>query len=315
MTCRLVFRHNPDIGRDPGIVKAVVGELNDRIQPVVFNQITADLARPGTRVSGKKRRAVLNNRHPPSVCQLGNPVEQKEHLPVTLRGESRSETPAGSELMFLFHRLGLPLPIDAERRVGDDVIELVLRELIVVQGVAELHVVRIAAANQHVGFGDAVGEGVQLLPERGDDRIRIQLMQPFFHAGEHLTGSHGHVVNRFVDSLAGSGSSIPGHQKIAHRVDDIPAGEVCPRLLVVTFRKPLHQILEHIPHVHCRDFIRVHIGFFGAEVDNHLIEQSRLRHPFDLILELHLFKNIQHIFREPVDIRAEVVLDVVGIRS
>ncbi len=77
--------------------------------------------------------------------------------------------------MLGLHRSGLPFPVNAERRIGDAVVELIAVELVVVQGVAKLHVVGIAPTDQHVSLGDAKSERVQLLAKAGDIRIGIQL--------------------------------------------------------------------------------------------------------------------------------------------
>ena len=84
--------------------------------------------------------------------------------------------------MLCLHRSGLAFPVNTERRIGDAVVKLVAVEFIVVQRVAELHVVGIATTDQHVSLGNAKGEGVQLLAKAGDIRISIQLFQPLFHA-------------------------------------------------------------------------------------------------------------------------------------
>ena len=62
-TLRLRLRDDPHIGRNTSVVEAVVRKLDDRIKPIVLNQVAADLTRTRPRVTRKQRRAVLNDRH------------------------------------------------------------------------------------------------------------------------------------------------------------------------------------------------------------------------------------------------------------
>ena len=135
--------------------------------------------------------------------------------------------------MLRLHRRGLPLPVNPERRVGNTVIELIAVELVIVQGVTKLHIVRVTPTDQHIRLSNAEGEGVQFLAKAGNIRIGVQLLQPLLHAGEHLAGAHGHVIDRLGDTLTVEGVLVPRHQQVAHQVDDVPAGEVCSGLLVV----------------------------------------------------------------------------------
>ena len=216
--------------------------------------------------------------------------------------------------MLCLHRSGLPLPVNAEGGIGDTVVKLVAVELIVVQGVAELHVVGIAPTDQHVGLGDAKGEGVQLLAKTGDIRIGIQLLQPLLHAGEHLAGAHGHVVDRLSDAIPVEGVLVTGHQQITHQVNDVPAGEVCSGLLIVGLGKPLDQVLEDVPHIHGADLLRPHIRLVRAEVHNHLIEQTRLYHAVNLGTEIHAGEDVLNIVGKAIEVGPEVVIDVLRVR-
>ena len=191
-----------------------------------------------------------------------------------------------------------PASSQCRRGIGDAIVKLVAVELIVVQGVAELHVVGIAPTDQHVGLGDAKGEGVQFLAKAGDIRIGIQLLQPLLHAGKHLAGAHGHVVDRLGDAIPVEGVLVASHQQIAHQVNDVPAGEVRSGLLVVGLGKPLDQVFKDVPHIHGADLLRPHIRLVGAEVHDHLIEQASLLHAVDLGTEIHAGENVLHIVRK-----------------
>ena len=139
----LVLGDNPDVSGDAGIVEAVVGELHNGVQPVVFNQIAANFRLTGTSVPGKQGGAVLDDGHATLRLQLGQAVEQEQHLPVALAGKAWAETARRPFLMLGLHRSSLPLPVNAEGRVGDTVVKLVTLKLVVVQGVAKLHIVGV----------------------------------------------------------------------------------------------------------------------------------------------------------------------------
>lgn len=310
----LVLGDDPDVGGDAGVVEAVVGELHDGVQPVVFDQIPADLRLAGSGVPGEQGGAVLDDGHAALRLQFGQAVEQEQHLPVALAGKAGTEAASGTLLVLHLHRRGLPFPVDAEGGIGDAVVELVAIELVVVQGVAKLHIVRVTPTDQHVRLGDAEGEGVQLLAETGNIRVGVQLLQPLLHAGEHLAGAHGHVVDRLGDALPVEGVLVPRHQQVAHQVDDVPAGEMRSGFLVVGLGKPLDQILENIAHVHGADLFRTHIRLVRAEVHDDLIEQARLLHAVDLGAEIHTGEDVLHVVGETVEIGPEVVVDILGVR-
>ena len=104
------------------------------------------------------------------------------------------------------------LPIDAEGGIGNDKVELVSGKLIIRESIAKLHVVGIAVVDHGVGHSDTHGEGIQLLSEGLYRSIAVQLLQALFHAGEHLAGTHGHIVHRTVDAIFVGNGVIVGQQ-------------------------------------------------------------------------------------------------------
>ena len=165
-------------------------------------------------------------------------------MSVALGGQPRAEALLVSETRLGFNVLSFAFPVDAEGRIGYDVVEVVSGELVVVERVTEFHVLRVAAAYQHIRLGDTVSKGVQLLSEGRNHRFGIQLVQALLHTGQHLARAHRHVVDGLVHAARRGGTAVAGYQQIAHRVNDVAAGEVRPCLFVVTFREPLDQIFE-----------------------------------------------------------------------
>lgn len=71
----LVLGDEPDVGGDAGVVETVVGKLHDGVQPVVFDQIPANLRLAGTGVPGEQGGAVLDDGHATLRLQFGQTVE------------------------------------------------------------------------------------------------------------------------------------------------------------------------------------------------------------------------------------------------
>lgn len=57
------------------------------------------------------------------------------------------------------------LPLDAEGRIGQHVVEALARQTVVGECIAEEDVAQVLALDQQVGLADRVGLGVALLPE------------------------------------------------------------------------------------------------------------------------------------------------------
>ena len=55
--------------------------------------------------------------------------------------------------------------------------------------------------------------------------------------------------------------------------------------------------------------VQVHV----AELGDDEVEDVRLAHPLDLVLELEEIEDVAHVLREALDVADEVLLDVVGV--
>ena len=127
--------------------------------------------------SGEPLRTIPN-RLPPSTGgpHLRDQVHQEQHRPVGDPRQAGSEAAIEALLLVLLADLLLDLlPLDAERRVGEHVVEALAVEAVVREGVAEDDVVHVLALDEHVGLADGVGLGVQLLPEH-DRAARLGLV-------------------------------------------------------------------------------------------------------------------------------------------
>ena len=64
MRFRRVVSQHPDVGENAGVVKQLIGQHDNRIQPVVFQNPPPNFAFAGTTVSVRQRRAVEDNGNP-----------------------------------------------------------------------------------------------------------------------------------------------------------------------------------------------------------------------------------------------------------
>ena len=86
-------------------------------------------------------------------------------------------------------------------------------------------------------------------------------------------------------------------------------------LLVVTFREFPHQLLEYIAHIHSRNLIYSHIGFLRTKLTDYIVENIVVVELGNLLLKVKLLDDIDNILGESLQVVAEVVGDVVGIRQ
>ena len=306
----LVLAQDPDIGGDARVHELVRGELDDGVQPVVLQNIAADLAGAAAGVAGEQGRAVLDDGHFAVGSQFGETIQHKELLTVGDLRQARAEPAQLAPGGFGLHRLLLPLPVDAEGRIGDAILEGEALELVVGQGVAEPHVVGVSAADHHVGLGNGEGGGVELLAEAGDLDIGVQIVDTLLHAGKHLAGAHGHVVDGDVALLRQIGV---GEQQVRHEIDDVAAGEVGSRHLAEAFREAPHQVLEDVAAVHGADLVRAQIALGAVELLDDQVQRVAVHHALDHAVELELGQHVLHVGGEAGQIVAEVAFDVVRI--
>ena len=146
-----------------------------------------------------------------------------------------------------------------------------------------------------IRYCNSHGKGVDFLPKRLHGGLAVQLLQTFFHTGQHLAGAHSHIINCAVDSIVILYDIVVGQQQVAHQVNDISAGKMGSGLFVVGLREPLHQIFKDIPHIHCGNTVWAHIQIFCRKVHNDLIKYARLNHAIYLRLEVHTGKKLLYI--------------------
>ena len=99
-----ILGDKPNICSNTGIVEQVVRQLNDSLQPVVFQQIATDFTFATAGISFEKTAAVLNDCHAAFIVfQFGYTIEQEQHLSITNGRKSGSKSTGFTKVMFFFH--------------------------------------------------------------------------------------------------------------------------------------------------------------------------------------------------------------------
>src|SRR5690606_4843480 len=99
----LAVGHDPDVGRDPGVVEELVGERDDRLEPVVLEDPAPDLALAAPGIAGEEGRAVEDDRDPaPTLLgrlHLRDHVLEEEERAVVDPREAGAEAAGVSQLL------------------------------------------------------------------------------------------------------------------------------------------------------------------------------------------------------------------------
>ena len=155
----------------------------------------------------------------------------------------------------------LLLPIDAEGRVGEEVVEGLAGELIVRQAVAELHIVAAAVVihllQQHVRGGDGVGAVVVVLSVGIELGFAVVVAQVVLRFGQHAAGAAGRVQQGAHHARGGQEFVVLDEQQVHHQADHFAGREVVASRLVGQFVEAANQVLEDEPHLLVAYLIRV----------------------------------------------------------
>ena len=119
-----------------------------------------------------------------------------------MRGRPAPKRPLNPCLLVLvLDHVGLRLPLDAEWRIGQQVIELLAGQAVLGEAVAELDVLGVLALDHHVGTADGEGLVVVVLAEHLQAGVGIQLAQVLLRHAQHAARAAGRVVQRLHDAL------------------------------------------------------------------------------------------------------------------
>ena len=142
MSCTLPLRcvglavaDDPDVGADAGVVEHVGRQADDGLDQVVLQHVAADLALARARAAGEQRRAVEHDAEAAAAvlgrAHLGDQVQQEQQRAVADARQAGAEAAVEALLLgFLADLLLDLLPLHAERRIGEHVVEVLARQAV-----------------------------------------------------------------------------------------------------------------------------------------------------------------------------------------
>src|SRR6266545_5468599 len=178
----LAIREDPEVGRDAGVVKELVRQSDDRLQPVVLDDPAPDLRLPRPCSSAEQRRAVEDDREARSALlhglHLGDHVLQEQEAAVVDAWQARTEPTSEALGLVLVAHVPLDLlPLHPEWWVGEEVIEDLALEGVVRERVAQRDTGGVLALQHHVRTAHRKCLRIQLLPVDLELGVRVVLAQ------------------------------------------------------------------------------------------------------------------------------------------
>ena len=213
-------------------------------------------------------------------------------------------------LLMLLTNLFLDLlPFDAEGRIGEHVVELLVGVAVAGEGVSRDNVGDILPFDEHVGFADRVAFVVQLLAGHRQAGLGVEVREVLARDRQHAACPRSGVVDRAHDAGLGQHVVILDKEEVDHEADDFARREVLSGRLVREFREFADQLFEDVAHLRVADFVRVEVDV--RELFGDLIEQLRFRQPVNLGEEVEAFEDVADGWRKRLDVGEEVFADVV----
>ena len=215
----------------------------------------------------------------------------RNQRPVAHAREAGAETPVEALGLRLLADLLLDfLPLDAERRIGEHVVEVFAVQAIRRERVPEDDVGDVLPLDEHVRLADGVGLGVQLLPVHDEARLGVVLREMLARDAEHAARAGCRVVEMAEHTGLAEGLVIFGEDEVDHEADDFARGEVLSGRLVRELGELADEFLE------CRAHLRV-AHAVGMQVDvrellRDEVEEVRLGEPIDLGVEVEALEDV-----------------------
>ena len=159
---------DPDVGRNAGVVKHVGRQADDGFDEVILQDVAADLALAAARAAGEERGAIQHDAEARAAIHGGphfrDEMEEEKQRAIGDARQAGTEAAIEALLGELLADDGLDLlPLHAEGRIGEHVVEEFAQQAIGGERVAEDDVGDVLPLDEHVGLADGVGLGVQLL--------------------------------------------------------------------------------------------------------------------------------------------------------
>ena len=154
-------------------------------------------------------------------------------------------------LRLLAHRLLLDLPVDAERRVREHVVEGLALVEVLDERVALLDRVRAAALDEQVRLAERERGRHELLAVEGDVDLLVDAPQRVLRDQQHAAGAGRRVVDRARVLVGGEGVVVVADEHVDHELDRVARGVEVTRGLALLVEGAVHDVLEDVAHARC----------------------------------------------------------------
>ena len=240
---------------------------------------------------------------------------KKEELAVRNVRQARAEAAFLAQGRGFFpDRLLIFLPIHAIGRIGQHVVKAPVLVGVLGQRVTEGDVFRVVTRHQHVGLADAKRLAVQLLAEKLDANIGIELLQGLLGEREHSARAARRVVNLPDDPLAPELLVVVDDDEVHDQPDHLARCEMLTGGFVGNFREAANQVFKQIAHRQRGDGFRAQVE--RGDLLEHLPQDAGIGESLQLVREEELVeKDIPNRVREGCDVGDEVLVNVAGILS
>ena len=220
--------------------------------------------------------------------------------------EAAIEAPLGGFLAdFLFDLL----PLDAEGRIRERVVEVFPVQTVGGKGVAEDDVGDVLPLDEHVGLADGVGLGVQLLAIHNQPGVGIQAGEVLARDAQHAAGAGGGIVEAAHHAGLRQSVVVLNEEEIHHEPDDFARSEVLPGGLIGKLGELADEFLEDRAHLRIAHDLGVEVDV--GELFRDKVEQAGLRQLVDLRVKLEALEDVPHRRRERLHVGAQILADVV----
>jgi hypothetical protein len=277
--------------------------------------MAADLALARAGAAGEQRRAVQHDADAAAAILRGAHLRQQ--MQQEQQRAIRDARQAGAEATGMAHLLVLAadllldlLPLHAEGRVGQHVVELLRRVAVVGEGVAGDDVAHVLALDEHVCLADGVALVVQFLSVHRQACGGVMGQQVLACDGQHAARAGGRIIDGADGWRAGAQDvAVLDKEQVDHQLDDVARRKVLASGLVADLGELADQFLEGEPHVVVADGARAEIE--GGEALGDLVEQPGPAQPVRLFGGAEAVEDVAHRGGEALDVGREIGADVI----
>ena len=157
----------------------------------------------------------------------------------------------------------------------------------------------------------AKARGVVVLPVDEELGVRVMVTQVVLRLCQHPAGAACGVEQLADRATRGEQLVVLDEEEVHHQPDNLARGEVVAGGLVCQLVEAADEVLEDQPHLLVPHVCGMEVD--AAEFRDDEVEDVRLGHAVDFVLELEELEDLAHVLREAMDVAGEMAADVVGV--